>query len=59
MENNMIGTLPAQVSVEDGIVLVDAPGAIIALTPEAAEQTAARLMTAVSTAKQQSGDGTR
>ncbi len=58
MENN--GTagspakMPAQANAEQGVVLVDAPGAVMALTPDAAERTAERLSHAAATARDQS-----
>ena len=48
----------SSVSAEEGEVLVDGPdGVAVAMTPDAAEETARRLMTAAAEARRQSSDG--
>lgn len=49
---------PSDVSAEEGDVIVEGPnGVAVTLTPEAAEETARRMMRAASEARRQAGSG--
>lgn len=58
MSDTKVNQHPAQVTVEDRAILVDAPGgAIVTFTPEAADETASRLRNAVRRARGAADEG--
>lgn len=61
MQNKQIYDEPSMVDAEDGVVVVDGPGAVdVRMTPDAAEETSQRLLTGALKARGQiyfSGDG--